>query len=54
MLIYYSQGYKNVDISRMTGLSIPSIKAHASLAYKKLVVNNALDAVLKARELKMI
>lgn len=54
MLVYYSQGYKNADIARMTGLSIPTIKAHASLAYKKLGVNNALDAVLKARELKII
>lgn len=54
MLIYYSQGYKNAEISAMTGLSIPTIKSHATLAYRKLGVNNSLDAVLKARELGLI
>lgn len=54
MLIYYSQGYKNAEIAEMTGLSIPTIKTHASVAYRKLEVNNALDAVLKARELGLI
>lgn len=53
MLIYYSQGYKNAEISEMTGLSIPTIKSHATLAYRKLGVNNSLDAVLKARELDL-
>lgn len=54
MLIYYSQGYKNAEIAAMTGLSIPTIKSHATLAYRKLEVNNSLDAVLKARELGLI
>lgn len=54
MLIYYSQGYKNTEISEITGLSIPTIKSHATLAYRKLGVNNSLDAVLKARELDLI
>lgn len=54
MLIYYSQGYKNAEIAEMTGLSIPTIKSHASVAYRKLEVNNSLDAVLKARELGLI
>ena len=54
MLLYYSQGYKNAEIAEMTGLSIPTIKSHASVAYRKLEVNNSLDAVLKARELGLI
>ncbi len=54
MLELLSKGYKNAEISDMTGLSIPTIKTHTSLAYKKLEVNNAMDAVLKARELKLI
>ena len=54
MLELLSQGYKNAEISEMTGLSIPTIKTHTSLAYKKLDVNNAMDAVLKARELGLI
>lgn len=54
MLELLSQGYKNAEISEMTGLSIPTIKSHTSLAYKKLGVNNAMDAVLKAKELGLI
>ena len=54
MLELLSQGYKNAEISEMTGLSIPTIKSHTSLAYKKLGVNSAIDAVLKAKELGLI
>ena len=54
MLELLAQGYKNAEISEMTGLSIPTIKSHTSLAYKKLGVNNAMDAVLKAKELGLI
>ena len=38
----------------MTGLGIPTIKSHTSLAYKKLGVNSSMDAVLKAMELGLI
>ena len=54
MLELLAQGYKNAEISEMTGLSIPTIKTHTSLAYKKLGVNSAMDAVLKAKELGII
>ena len=54
MLELLSQGYKNAEIAEMTGLSIPTIKSHTSLAYKKLEVNNAMDAILKAKELGII
>lgn len=54
MLELLSKGYRNADIARITGLALPTIKSHTSLAYKKLEVNNALDAVLKARELGII
>ena len=54
MLVLLSQGYKNAEISEMTGLRVPTIKTHTSLAYKKLHVNTAADAVLKARELGLI
>ena len=54
MLSLLSQGYKNAEISEITGLGIPTIKTHIALAYKKLEVNNAMDAVLKARELGFI
>lgn len=54
MLALLSQGYKNAEIAELTGLSIPTVKTHTSLAYKKLGVNGAMDAVLKARELGLI
>ena len=54
MLALLSQGYRNAEIAEITGLAIPTIKSHTSIAYKKLGVNNAMDAVLKARELGLI
>lgn len=54
MLKLLSLGCRNSEISEMTELSIPTIKSHTSLAYRKLGVNNAMDAVLKARELGLI
>lgn len=54
MLVLLSQGYKNAEISEMTGLSIPTIKTHTSLAYKTLGVGSTMDAVLRARELGVI
>lgn len=49
-----SQGHKNAEIAQMTGLSINTVKVHCSAAYTKLGVSNAMDAVLKARELRLI
>jgi len=49
-----SKGYNNAMIVAETGLKITTIKTHTSLAYQKLDVNNAMDAVLKARELGLI
>lgn len=49
-----SDGHKNAEIAQMTGLSINTVKVHCSAAYAKLGVNNAMDAVLKAREMKLI
>jgi LuxR family maltose regulon positive regulatory protein len=49
-----SQGMRNTEICRVMGLGLPTIKTHTSLAYQKLGVNNAMDAVLMARELGLI
>ena len=54
MLKLLSEGYSQAKIAAITGLKIPTIKTHTSLAYQKLGVNNALDAVLKARELGLL
>jgi len=51
MLELLAQGYKNQEIVRLTGLALPTVKGHLTLAYEKLDVNNAMDAILKARAL---
>lgn len=50
MLTLLSKGYKNAEICDQTGLSLPTIRSHTAVAYRKLGVNNAMDAILKARE----
>lgn len=54
VLTLLSKGYKNAEICKQTGLSLPTIKSHTAAAYRKLNVNNAMDAILKARELGLI
>lgn len=54
VIVYLSQGMKNADIMEVTGLTIHTIKTHTRLAYEKLGVTNAMDAVLKAKELGVI
>lgn len=54
VLTMLSNGYKNAEICEQTGLSLPTIKSHTAVAYRKLGVNNAMDAILKARELGLI
>jgi len=49
-----SKGYTNAMIMEKTGLKITTIKTHTSLAYQKLDVKSAMDAVLKARELGLV
>ena len=54
MLELLSQGYKNAEIAKMTKLSIPTVKWHLMHAYEKLEVNNAIDALIKAKTLGFI
>lgn len=54
VLTLLSKGYKNAEICEQTGLSMPTIKSHTAVAYRKLGVNNAMDAILRARELGLI
>jgi len=49
-----ARGYKNAEIVELTGLSINTIRSHTKIAYQKLEVNNAMDAILRARELELI
>lgn len=54
MVELLAAGHKFNEIVEITGLSINTIRAHVTLAYQKLGVNNSKEAVLKAKELKVI
>jgi LuxR family maltose regulon positive regulatory protein len=54
VIMLLSKGNHTAEICAITGLSISTVKTHLYFAYKKLGVNDALDAVLKARELGII
>lgn len=54
MIEYLAKGYKNTDIAEETGLSVRTVKTHLFLAYQKLGVSNAADAVAKARGLNLL
>ncbi|MFT4105188.1 MAG: LuxR C-terminal-related transcriptional regulator [Lacrimispora sp.] len=49
-----AMGYKYKEIMELTGLTIHTVKSHATAAYGKLDVNNSMDAVLKARKLGLM
>jgi len=49
-----AKGYRNQEIAKITGLALPTVKGHLMLAYEKLDVNNAMDALLKAKSLGLI
>ena len=49
-----AHGLRNAEIVEETGLALPTVKSHTMAAYRKLGVHNAMDAVLKARELGLI
>lgn len=54
MIELLAKGYKYTDIVKLTGLSINAVRYHTKLAYQRLDVNNAKDAVLRAKELNLI
>jgi len=49
-----AKGYKNAEIVEITGLSINTIREHTRVAYIKLEVNSAIDAIVKAKQLGIL
>ncbi len=49
-----SKGHNNAKIVKLTGLSLNTIRYHTKLAYQKLDVTNAMDAIVKARQLGLL
>lgn len=54
VLEFLAKGYKNSEIVEQTGLSLNTIRTHTKIAYQKLEVNNALDAIVRAKQLGII
>ncbi len=54
ILEFLAKGYKNAEIVEITGLSINTIRSHTKVIYQKLEVNNASDAIFRAKELELI
>ena len=54
VLKLFAQGYNRQEAADALGVSIDTVKTHASIVYRKLDVHNAIDAVLKAQELELI
>jgi LuxR family maltose regulon positive regulatory protein len=54
MITLLSQGLRTSEICRLTGLTLATVKTHLYLAYQKLEVTNAMDAVIKAHEIGAI
>ncbi len=54
VLEFLAKGYKNSEIVEQTGLSLNTVRTHTKIAYQKLEVNNALDAIVRAKQLGII
>lgn len=54
ILTLLAQGYKNAEITKITGLSLNTIRSHTKIAYQKLGVNTAADAVITAKQRGLI
>ena len=54
VLTLLAQGYSRKEIAATLGVTPDTVKAHASVIYRKLGVHNAIDAVLRAQELGVV
>ena len=54
VLELFAKGYSRQEVADTLGVSLDTVKTHASIIYRKLDVHSAIDAVLKAQELELI
>ncbi len=54
ILSMMAKGFKQKQIAEIASLALPTVKSHTYVMYKKLDVNNAADAILKARDMGLI
>lgn len=48
ILFYLTKGLENLEISKVLGISVHTTKAHLESIYKKLEVDNRVQAAIKA------
>jgi len=54
ILSLLAKGHKNAEIVEIMGISINTVRSYTSITYQKLDVNNAMDAIMKARRLGIL
>ena len=54
LLELLSKGHKNAEIIKITGCSINTIRSYTRIIYRKLEVTNAMDAIVKAKQLGIL
>ena len=54
VLELFSQGYSRKEVAEFLEVTPDTIKAHATVIYRKLNVHNVVDAVLRAQELGLL
>ncbi len=48
------KGHNNAEITEIMGISINTVKSYTAIAYQKLGVNNAMDAISKAKQIGIL
>jgi LuxR family maltose regulon positive regulatory protein len=54
VLDFLSKGYTNAQIVNLAGISLNTVRYHTKIVYQKLEVTNMMDAVVRAKELKLL
>jgi len=54
ILEFLAKGHRNTEIVDITGLSLNTIRTHTKAVYQKLEVNNVMDAISRAKQLKIL
>lgn len=49
-----AKGRSNAEITEIMGITVNTVKSYTAIAYRKLGVNNAMDAISKARQIGLL
>ena len=54
ILEYLAKGYTNAQIVELAGISLNTVRYHTKILYQKLEVTNMMDAIVRAKELRLL